>query len=278
MSGEIKQYFGIVGDPVQHSLSPAMHNAAFRALGLDCEYRRHVVSASELASFISGMQEQGIRGLSVTIPHKVPALQLVDRLDTAAHQIGALNTILLEADGSLAGFNTDWLGVQKAAAELIDIRRKRVLILGAGGTARAAVYAFKAAGSARVQILNRTGSKALALAEAFSVEARNWAEMKEVVAEADIIFNATSVGLESDRSPIPATYLHSGQVVLDAVYTPSRTRLLIEAEEQGCVIGLGYRMLLWQGVEQFRLFTGQDAPVGVMESVLLENLKGNPHV
>lgn len=262
--------YGIIGWPVAHSLSPAMHNAAFRALGIKAVYGLMPVRPEALPEAIGGLRALNIGGVSVTIPHKEAVLSLLDEVDETARRIGAVNTILNQ-EGSLLGFNTDWLGARRALEEKIALSGRRAVVVGAGGSARAVVYALKEAG-AQVVIYNRTFSRAEALAEAFGAEAFPLEALPE--AEGDILVQTTSVGLKEDRSPVPKEILSRFEVVMDLVYQPLETRLLREAREAGCEVVDGLSMLVYQGVEQFRIWTGESPPASLMRQAAEKELKG----
>ena len=263
--------FGIIGWPVSHSLSPAMHNAAFRALEFPAVYGLFPVAPEDLEEAIKGLKALNIKGVSVTIPHKEAVIPLLDALNEVAWEIGAVNTIL-NREKKLLGFNTDWIGVREALGEVIHLPGQKAVVVGAGGAARAVVYALKHEG-AEVVIYNRTFEKAKRLAEKFGVQAKPWEELAK--AQGDVLVQTTSVGLKEDVSPVPKEILSGFKVVMDLVYFPLETRLLREAREAGCVVVNGLKMLVYQGAEQFRLFTGQDPPVGLMEEAARAALRGD---
>ncbi len=256
--------YGILGHPVAHSLSPAMHNAAFEFTGLNAVYLAFDVT--DLENALAGVRALDIRGLSVTIPHKVAVMELMDDVDDVARRIGAVNTIV-NRNGRLFGANTDWIGAVKALEEKTSLKGKRVLVLGAGGSARA-VCAGLIERHALVHVANRTVEKALRLAEATGCSAGGLDAIQDI--QADILINTTSVGMEpdSDRMPVPADMLGRFTLVMDIVYAPVETMLLKKAAEAGCETVNGLRMLLLQAVAQFEMWTGQDAPAAVMEQVL----------
>lgn len=263
--------FGIIGDPVSHSLSPAMHNAAFRALGIRAVYGAFWVKRDDLAKALSGLKALNISGVSVTIPHKEEIMSYLDEVDNVAKAIGAVNTVINKG-GRLWGTNTDWLGVKKAFEERgINLEGKRAVVLGAGGASRAVIYALKEANIREVIIFNRTWERALELAKSFSVEALPWEELPKT--KGDIIIQATSVGLKSKESPVSEEIIKNFQVAMDIVYLPLKTRFLELAERNHLVVIDGLRMLLHQGAEQFKLFTGFEPPLEVMERVLYEEVK-----
>jgi len=262
--------FGIIGDPVTHSLSPLMHNTAFQALGIKAVYGAFQVKKEDLEKAISGLRALNISGVSVTIPHKEEVISLLDEVDEKALRIGAVNTILNEG-GRLKGFNTDWIGVLKAFEEEgVELKGKKVVILGAGGASRAVIFAVKEAGAEEIVIYNRTYEKAKRLAETFQVKALPWEALSQ--AKGDIIIQTTSVGLKSWDSPVGKEVLKNFKVAMDIVYLPLKTKFLQEVESY-CKIIDGLKMLLYQGVEQFKLFTGKEAPIELMRKVLYEGVK-----
>ncbi len=285
----MKTIFAVFGDPVEHSLSPVMHNAAYKALGMDCKYHKFRVTMDDLEAAIMGARAMGFGGLNLTIPLKEKALDIVEP-DTMALVIGAVNTIEFPGDAiefsddtiagitGIVGHNTDGIGAVKAlAASGVDILDSRVLILGAGGAARAVAYQLAKDG-ARVTIANRTTGRAQELAENVrSVGDANGTgleELPELTANADIIINTTSVGMhpDTDRTLVTADMMHTGQVIFDIVYSPLETRLLREAKKAGAVTIDGIRMLVLQGAESFRIWTGIEPPVGVMEQAVRDVL------
>jgi len=251
---------GIVLHPAGHTRSPAMHNAAFAALGLDARYLAFDVPPDRLAAAIAGARALGIRQLAVSIPHKEAVLEHLDAVDDVARRIGAVNTVTLK-QGQLVGANTDWLGAVRALERARKLEGCRVAVLGAGGTARAVLYGLLERG-ARVTVLNRTVGRAEALCAELGGEAGPLDALADLNCE--VVVNTTSVGLGSDASPVPGAALPEGGVVLDAVYEPPRTRLLAEAEARGNTAIGGKWMLVEQAREQIRLWAGRDAPADVM--------------
>ncbi|HUV83056.1 MAG TPA: shikimate dehydrogenase [archaeon] len=265
----MKIIYAVFGDPVEHSLSPVMHNAAFAALGMDCEYHKFRVSKDDLETAIMGARAMGFGGLNLTIPLKEIALEIVEP-DTLAHDIGAVNTIEFK-DNRLIGHNTDGIGALRALQlSGVIIPNSRVLILGAGGAARAVAFQL-AQNGAKVTIANRTAQRAHSLAENVNpvgdVRGTGLDDLQELVAQSNIMINTTSVGMhpDIDKTPITADMMRPGLVVFDIVYNPLKTRLLIEAETAGAIIIDGLKMLVLQGAESFRIWTGVEPPVKVME-------------
>ena len=268
INGSTKIY-GIIGNPVTHSLSPAMHNAAFTALEENRVYVPFPVT--RLDGVLVALRNLGLSGLSVTIPYKEAVLACLDEIDPAAARIGAVNTIQVrERDGErvLFGTNTDWLGANRALAEEISLAGSRAVILGAGGAARAIGFGLLEAG-AMVEIHSRTEKRGRALAEALDCP---WRPLDQTgLRPAEILVNATSVGMtpKAANSPVPRDALAAFAVVMDIVYSPLRTRLLRDAAAAGCRCVDGLQMLLYQGVAQCELWTGRTAPVAAMRAALL---------
>ena len=244
---------GIVLHPAGHTRSPAMHNAAYAALGLDAVYLAFDVPPELLGEAIAGVRAHGVRQLSVSIPHKTEVLGLVDEVDETATAIGAANTVVLDGE-VLRASNTDWIGVVRALEPELDLADRRAVVLGAGGTARAATYGLRLRG-ARVRILNRTLERAEALCRDLGAEGAG--RLEELGDEdVDVLVNTTSVGLGEDRSPVSASAIAPGSVVLDAVYAPERTRLLQDAETCGARTVSGRWMLVHQAVAQLEAWAG----------------------
>ena len=274
---------GVIGDPIEHTMSPAMHNAAFASMGLDYVYLPFRVKKEALGRAIDGMRALNIRGLSVTIPHKVAAIPFLDKLDPLAKKIEAVNTITND-DGVLTGSNTDAGGFLQALLERgIEPKEKNVVVLGAGGASKAISFILAERG-AHVVILNRLLKRAEELAgrlsTLFNIEVKALglveASLKEVLRVGDILVNATSVGMSPsvDETLVPAKLLRQDLVVVDVVYNPIKTRLLREAEEAGAEIVSGLDMFVWQGALAFEKWTGVKAPVELMRAEVIKQLQG----
>jgi len=262
--------YGIIGYPVSHSLSPVMHNLAFRELGVKAVYGAFPVKSEDLSQAIRGVKALGISGLSVTIPHKVEVMKYLDEIDGKAKEIGAVNTII-NRDGSLFGTNTDWIGALKAFEEVgVSPSGKRVVILGAGGASLAIIYAMVQACAKEIVVYNRTFEKAKEVAERFSVLAYPWEALSE--AYGDILINATSVGLKSFDSPVAKEVVSRFSVVMESVYIPLETKLLAIAKEENKITIDGLKMLLYQGVEQFKLWTGLMPPVEKLREAIYQEV------
>ncbi|MDD5759642.1 MAG: shikimate dehydrogenase [Desulfobulbaceae bacterium] len=262
------ELYGILGNPVCHSLSPAMHNAAFQHLGLNKVYVPF--AAADAVAAINAFRALGVRGVSVTIPHKQAVIAELDGIDPVAAKIGAVNTLLI-SEGRVHGYNTDWLGANAALKQLTPLAGKTVLLLGAGGSARAIGFGLLEEG-ASIALASRTPGTGQALASALGCP---WCPL-EATADfcADILINATSVGMGGNRekTPVDRGCLTRFRIVMDIVYSPLETRLLREAKAAGCQTINGLSMLLYQGVAQFELWTGCAAPVEIMRQQLMDGM------
>jgi shikimate dehydrogenase len=243
---------GILLHPAGHTRSPAMHRAAYEALGLNAHYQAFDVPAEGLEAAVLGVRALGLRQISVSIPHKEAMLALVDEVDEVATRIGAINTVTRVGD-RLVGTNTDWLGAVRAIERETTIAGRRAVVLGAGGTARALIFGLRKRG-AEVFVLNRTRERAEEVAR--DLGAQGFGGLDELAALApELIVQTTSVGLREDRSPVDRDALPRGVVALDAVYAPERTRLLADVVARGGHPISGKWMLVHQAVEQLRLWT-----------------------
>ncbi|MBA1342093.1 MAG: Shikimate dehydrogenase (NADP(+)) [ANME-2 cluster archaeon] len=275
--------YAVLGDPISHSMSPAMHNAAFGALGMPCIYHAFRVRPSDLKDAIYGAKALGFGGLNLTIPLKEEALKYIEP-DPIATRIGAVNTIDF-ADG-ITGHNTDGIGAMRALEDAgIPISGRNILIIGAGGAARAIAFQFGYSGG-DIVIANRTKERADRLARDViiglselgktpAIKSIGLGTLPEKIADADILINATSVGMRPnvDATPVPAGLLRPGLAVFDIVYNPRRTRLLLEAEQKGATVIDGVRMLVHQGAEAFSIWTGRKPPVDVMVAAVVRELR-----
>ena len=261
----------IIGDPVSHSLSPAMHNAAYAAAGVPFVMAGAHVRAETLPDAMKGMRALGIRGLAVTMPHKVAIMELLDEVDPTATTIGAVNTVVND-NGKLTGYNTDWLGILRPLEKHATLKGKKVALLGAGGAAQAALYACTTK-SASVTIFNRSLDRAESIAERFGASVRPLEKAEELSAF-DIIINTTAVGMapDVDASPVPESALTKNQVVFETIYAPVTTKLLRMSASVGAKTISGLDMFLEQGTAQFHLHTGVKAPQEEMEKILRNSL------
>ncbi|MDI6853255.1 MAG: shikimate dehydrogenase [Deltaproteobacteria bacterium] len=263
--------YGILGRPVEHSLSPAMHNAAFRELGLNAVYVAFPVT--DLRQAVAGLRGLSIRGASVTIPFKEEIIPLLDAIDPQAARMGAVNTVV-NREGLLKGYNTDSPGAVAALKEKTAIAGNHFLILGAGGASRAILFGILEEGG-RVSLTDIDAGRALALAAEFGVEALAPHDLSRC--QANILINATPVGMapQVDDIPINPELLGRFTLVMDIVYRPLKTRLLREAADRNCRIIDGLKMLIYQGAAQFELWTGQKPPVEVMARAAYDSLRDN---
>ena len=263
----------LIGQPVSHSLSPAMHNAAFAADGLDFVYVCMDVDPDDLPAAVKGAAALKLRGFNITMPHKRAMIPLVDELDEGARISGAVNTVVIEGS-TLHGYNTDGGGMVMACREAsIELSGRSVLLLGAGGAAAAIAVAFGGAGIGGLHIANRSVEHAIRLRDNLSglgMERVEVYPLDEAVPEAEVIVNATSLGMkEGDPLPIPAGYLEEGKAVCDAVYRPgTQTPLVRLARERGLRVATGDRMLLYQGVLAQSLWTGREPNVKAMDRAI----------
>ena len=264
--------YGIVGNPVGHSISPPMHEAAYDALGIDATYVTFEPAEAEIEQAITGADALGVAGLNVTIPFKEDVFEIVDP-DPLAARIGAVNTVVFPEDGPPQGYNTDAVGVTRSFTHHdVTVADTQAVVVGAGGAGRAAAFALADAG-ATVHIANRTVERAESLADSVAGATGGGLDtLASTVAEADLLINATSVGMEEDKTPVDRELLHSELAVLDAVYTPRETRLLRDAADAGATTIEGVWMLLFQGVEAFERWTGETAPIEAMDAALRDAL------
>jgi len=269
------ELYGVIGNPVRHSLSPMIHNRAFKRLGRNAVYLAFEVRDIEEA--LRGVRGLGVRGVSITIPFKTEVLPLLDRVEGLAKKVGAVNTIV-NRKGKLIGYNTDCEGALTALEERVELEGKRVVLLGAGGAARAIGFGLKERGL-RLVVVNRSKRRGRALGKALKCDylpMSSLTRMKAGELEADVLINATSLGMHPrDReTPMPKKLLKKGMVVMDIVYEPLQTRLLREAKEKGCVTVDGLEMLIRQGIAQFEIWTGTRLEIGKIRKDLCRALSG----
>ncbi|MNJ50382.1 shikimate dehydrogenase [Paenibacillus bouchesdurhonensis] len=280
--GELPLLFGVMGDPITQTKSPAMHTAALQAAGLEGTYVPLHVKKEQLADAIKGIAALGYRGVNVTVPHKVDVMNYVDVIDEAAKQIGAVNTIVNDG-GILTGYNTDGIGYIRSLKEEAapDLSGKHVLVIGCGGAARGIVYALLQEKPGKVIIANRTRQKAQELADEWvhlgAVSACGMEELADTIQKnhIDIVINTTSVGMypNAGELPMPTELLMPHMVVSDLIYNPLKTELLSRAESIGCRIHNGLGMFVYQGAYAFEYWTGRPAPIEAMRTVVLNSLQ-----
>ena len=290
---------GVIGDPIEHTFSPAMHNAGLKELGLNYIYLPFHVKPDRLSSAIVGAKAIGIQGLNVTIPHKTNVIGELDSIDAVAQMIGAVNTIQFiydednessnqnnQCDVITKGFNTDGYGCVRSIEEKTSVKGKKVTITGAGGASRAVAFQIANSGIEELSILNRNFAKAESLANDLkvnlasigidiSINAFEIDDLKSELDNSDIFIDTTPIGMypNVDENAIAsADMLHEDLVVNDIVYTPMETSLIKEAIKANAEVVYGYKMLLYQGIRSFEIWLNQDAPVDVMEKALLDVL------
>jgi len=263
---------GLLGYPVEHTLSPAMHNAAFEALGLDYCYVAFPVHPDYLEEAVKGIKALNLCGVNVTIPHKEKVISFLDEVDKEASIIGAVNTIV-NSDGGLKGYNTDGRGFMQSLVECgISAEGKEVLIVGAGGASRAISY-YLGKEAKKLYLYDIEKEKAERLVSDLKKIFDNIFISDDIskTEKFNILINATPLGLkEEDPLPFDAALLRSDQIVCDLIY--KKTRLLEEASKKGCITLDGLGMLLWQGVFAFEFWTGQSPPVDIMRDALYKNV------
>ncbi|HEU4605495.1 MAG TPA: shikimate dehydrogenase [Nitrososphaera sp.] len=274
MQGSTKTYC-IIGDPIQHSLSPGMQNAAFAAAGLNCTYIAFRVPANELKESVESLRSINVSGFNITVPHKVEAMKYLDELDASAKKAAAVNTVN-NIEGIFRGYNTDIDGfIEPLRKRHVDFSGMRVLVLGAGGAARAVVAALaQEGGMAKVMIANRNVQRAGELARIGSnlglkCETLPLDKVQGVSAECDMIVNATTVGLSNEPSPVDHEHIKKGSIVYDIVYRPIVTDLIENAKYAQATVVYGYEMLIEQGAKAFEIWTGLPAPRDAMKKNLL---------
>lgn len=269
----------VLGSPIQHSASPAMHNAAFAALGLNWRYLAFEVDPKNLRAAIEGARAMNFAGLNLTVPHKLLAVDMVDELDASAKTWGAVNTIKFE-NGRAIGFNTDAEAIVTSLREdlKVELRGAKVLLLGAGGAGRTAALKLAAENVAELFLVNRTASKTVEIAAEIK---KQFPSIKVSVgypkSDVDLLLNATSLGLKpEDAAPLDEKLysLKQTRAVYDMIYKPAETKLLVAAQAAGCRTANGIGMLVHQGAKAFHIWTGQPAPVAVMRRAVEGSVYG----
>ncbi len=264
------QLIGFFGSTYKTSKIYTMYNAAIKAMGLNFLYVPFAVNDLEKA--VQGIKNLGVAAIGITIPYKIEIMKYLDELDADAERIGAVN-VVINKGGRLTGSNTDGIGALKALSEKTGVKDKEVILLGAGGSARAIAFALSDEGAA-ITILNRTEQKAEELADAVGDTARygGYDLLPEAVKTSKIIINTTSVGMSGkpheEKSVVPEELLRSDMTVMEIITNPKETKLIKDARKKGCEIVYGYRMLLWQGIYKFKMYTNVEPPVEVMEKAM----------
>lgn len=271
---------GVIGDPIIHSKSPVMHNAALKVLGIPGSYVPLHIKPEGLEGAIQAVRSLGFRGINVTIPHKVEVMKYLDHIDEGAARVGAVNTIV-NNNGVLTGYNTDGIGYVRSLKEEACpvLNGKKIVVLGAGGAARGIIHALTAEHPDQISVVNRTASKAIELAQEWGaladIQGFSEAEAKEVVASADVLINTTSVGMHPNIAdlPVPKEWIPEGIVVSDLIYNPLETALLHTSSDKGCIIHGGLGMFVNQGAYALEYWTGLAAPVEIMKEAVLHSFK-----
>jgi shikimate dehydrogenase len=261
--------FALFGNPVGHSLSPLMHNAAYKEMKIDASYVP--VCVEHLEDAIDRVKKGDIQGASITIPFKTAVVPYLDEVERSAQHIGAVNTIWHDKNGGLTGYNTDWIGLVRDVEESLEIRNKTFVVLGAGGAARAAVFGIQQRGGTPL-VINRTPTRGEAMARKFSCPFYSLSEIGNI--RADCLINTTPVGMSPAKgiSPMEKSVLSNFRWVMDCIYNPLKTQLLQDAEEAGCTTLNGVGMFVHQGAEQIKLWTGKEPPRDFMKRIVLEKL------
>lgn len=277
--------FGVIGDPIRHSKSPIMMNRAFCETGVNGVYTAFHITDQTLPAFIAGVRAMNIRGVNVTIPHKLQVMELLDHIDEGAAALGAVNTVVND-NGILTGYNTDGIGYVRSLKEeaIASLAGKRIVVIGAGGAARGIIYALLQEQPAQITVVNRTVDKAEQLAAALGGYAKNGAavldarstdSLQALCGEAELVINTTSVGMfpNVDASPLDASWLQPGAVASDLIYNPLQTKFLLDAKQRGCITHGGLGMFINQGAYAFEYWTGKPAPVAAMREIVLASLQ-----
>jgi shikimate dehydrogenase len=277
---KMEKLYALFGCPVHHSLSPLMHNDAFRNMNIAAHYHAFHVEPEDLKDALNGVRALGISGLNVTIPHKTAVMSLLDDVDPIARRIGAVNTIVNE-NGRLIGYNTDGPGYVRALEEEInvDIKEKRILLIGAGGAARGIYFSLADRGAKQIDICNRTVSKAKRLIDECDVGVSSVAyslnEAEERLGEYDILINTTSIGMypNVEEMPLSLANIKEGTIVSDIIYNPLETKWLKEARKRNAIIQNGVGMFVYQGALAFEKWTGIFPDVQRMKKIVIEQLR-----
>lgn len=273
---------GVIGDPINHSLSPIIQNAAFEAVDLNFVFLAYKVKTSGLEDAVNGARALNIRGLNVTMPHKTRIIDFLDRIDLSAQIIKSVNTVL-NKENLLFGFNTDGVGALRALKENgVEPKGRKVLLLGAGGAARAVAYTL-AKEADELVVLNRTVKSSHNLAKLLEktvgkkvvAGSLSISDIQRNLQDSDILINATSLGMKPkpQESPVPIKLLRRDLSVMDIVYNPIETRLIKDAKSIGAVVIGGIEMLIYQGAASFEIWTGKSAPIQVMKKAALSHLR-----
>ncbi|MED4453411.1 shikimate dehydrogenase [Metabacillus fastidiosus] len=278
----MENLYGVIGCPIAHSMSPAIHNDAFKNLKIDAHYGAFHVEPENLKAAIEGIKALGIKGFNVTIPHKIDIIPFLDEVHKTAEIIGAVNTVVND-NGKLIGYNTDGNGyVESLKSNLTkSLTANRFLIIGAGGAARAIYYTLASEGCTQIDLCNRTVEKAEKLVNdcPFEHESRfiTIRQAEQELEEYDVIINTTASGLHPNvnEQPISLKMAKEGSIISDIIYNPIETALLKEAKERGLIVHNGVGMFVYQAALAFKLWTGEEPDIKRMKSIVYEKLGGN---
>ncbi|MBL3642286.1 shikimate dehydrogenase [Bacillus sp. RHFB] len=278
----MKKIYGVMGDPIAHSMSPDIHNDAFEKENIEAVYHHFHVTKEGLNDAVKGMKALGIEGFNITIPHKTSIIPFLDEVDELALAIGAVNTVV-NKNGRFIGYNTDGNGFFKSLCDEIssDIKAKKTLVIGAGGAARAIYFTLVKEGVKQVDIANRTKERAAQLVSDCPYDkvskALSIIEAEESLSQYDLIIQTTSSGMspEVDHSPLKVDQLKTGAIVSDIIYNPLQTKLLREAGEKGAVTQNGLGMFINQAALAFEIWTGVMPDTARMTDIVLNKLGGN---
>ncbi|SCC56221.1 shikimate dehydrogenase [Bacillus mycoides] len=277
----MKQLYGVIGNPIGHSLSPVMHNDAFEHLNMDAHYHAFLVEEEALGEAVKGLKALGISGFNVTTPHKVAVMEYLDEVAPLARQIGAVNTVV-HRDGKLIGYNTDGIGFVRALQSISEdpLQEKRILLIGAGGASRAIYFSLADVGVKELDIANRTRDKAENLIAGCMANVNSHALALECAAENqgeyDIIIQTTTIGMHPHvaYTPLEIRSLKQGTIVSDIIYNPFETKILGDAKEQGAIIQNGIDMFVYQGALAFEMWTGCVPNIDRMKQLVMRELGG----
>lgn len=271
----MEKHYAVIGDPIAHSLSPEMHNAGYKALGIDAEYQRFHVDPSHLAEAVEGLCALGFSGWNVTLPHKEKIIAHMDNLTPEARRAGAVNTVKI-LDGQRIGHNTDGAGfIRSVEGEINGFKGKKAVLLGAGGASKGIALALTELGM-NVHILNRSTEKAQALVQVIQTEGGTATSgefaLGDWLGEVDLLVQTTSVGLQGEPFPFSLQGISEQALVVDIIFNPSQTAFLQDAKLQGCRTLNGLGMLLYQGAFAWEFWLGGQAPVEAMQNALKDQL------
>ena len=277
----MKQLYGVIGNPIGHSLSPLMHNDAFEHLSIDAHYHAFLVEEETLGEAVKGLKALGALGFNVTTPHKVSIMKYLDEIDPLAKQIGAVNTVV-HRDGKLIGYNTDGIGYVRSLQSISKepLHQKRVLLLGAGGACRAIYFSLADVGIKEIDIANRTVEKAEQLIAGCKAKVTSHALSLEQATEKqenyDVIIHTTTIGMHPhvQHTPLQIRSLKQGTIVSDIIYNPFETKLLHDAKAKGAIVQNGIDMFVYQGALAFEMWTGHMPDIDRMKQLVMRKLGG----